>query len=524
MAATKENTQEKVRVFVSYSHKDRTHKEKLLAHLSVLKRSNLIETWHDGEIKSGDNFNIEIKENLEKADIILLLLSADFIASSYCYEIELQKALIRHKNKEAFIIPIMVDKFLIEKTIFKDIQVLPKNGQAVTLWKIKAEAYTNIVEGINDRILQFIGSKQQTTSASPLEKKTDSSVVEQLFKHLDRVIKKEVNDTEDIIRTIDKLCKIAKESPNVKTEIFNKLCSYIVKRTNPSLKENFLWDREWIMMDSGLKHSHRPHWDVQYVFNALFRDGQDSFGNLTADLSNAQLQNINLIGMTFKKANFRNASLQHASMYSPFGEKQDTKFIGCDFSGAYLDGANISSADLSMCDFSFAKLRWANLYGSTLINTIFDGADMTGCLLGEGKINASFKYSILDGAEISLLNFVTDQEKKTNFENTSFIYASLFGNNLNDSSQVQVKKADTTGAQTNMAFRDGNSRVKRLILYKDIPDDTAFNEYGQSKFINQYDPVYKKMKYNSIVKTFKDYVVLNNSAENLSDLKDLKNI
>lgn len=97
------------KVFFSYSHKDRAIREKIDQHFAVLKRSTVIETWYDNEIPAGDNFDKAIKTELEEAEIILLLVSANFLASDYCHDIELKLALKKHNSGEAKAVPIIVD-------------------------------------------------------------------------------------------------------------------------------------------------------------------------------------------------------------------------------------------------------------------------------------------------------------------------------------------------------------------------------------------------------------------------------
>ena len=95
------NQGEAVRLFYSYSHKDETLRNELETHLKLLHRQGLIEPWHDRQIEAGDEWKQKIDEHLERAAIILLLVSADFIASDYCYEKEMQQALERHERRGA---------------------------------------------------------------------------------------------------------------------------------------------------------------------------------------------------------------------------------------------------------------------------------------------------------------------------------------------------------------------------------------------------------------------------------------
>ena len=101
-------TERPFRLFYSYSHKYETLRNELETHLKILNRQGLIDLWHDRLIGAGDEWKDEISTQLENADIILLLISADFIASDYCYDLEMAKALERHAAGEAAVIPVIL--------------------------------------------------------------------------------------------------------------------------------------------------------------------------------------------------------------------------------------------------------------------------------------------------------------------------------------------------------------------------------------------------------------------------------
>jgi internalin A len=147
-----------VRLFYSYSHKDESLRNDLETHLKLLQRRGLIETWQDRKIEPGDAWERKINENIERADIILLLVSADFIASDYSYEKEMARALEREKNGEARVIPVIVRDVSLKGAPFADLQYLPKDGLAVTEWKSKDSAWRNVSEGI-ERVAEEIRRK-----------------------------------------------------------------------------------------------------------------------------------------------------------------------------------------------------------------------------------------------------------------------------------------------------------------------------------------------------------------------------
>lgn len=92
-------------VFFSYSHKDETLRDQLEVHLKMLQREGLVEIWHDRRIKAGGDLDASIDENLNDADVILLLVSADFLASQYCWGVEVARAMRRHEASEAAVVP-----------------------------------------------------------------------------------------------------------------------------------------------------------------------------------------------------------------------------------------------------------------------------------------------------------------------------------------------------------------------------------------------------------------------------------
>jgi internalin A len=143
------------RLFYSYAHKDESLRNELETHLKLLQRQGIIESWYDRDIEAGDEWKRKIDDNLERADIILLLVSADFIASDYCYEIEMARALERHEKKEARVIPVYVRDVDWRAAPFAKLQGLPEDGVAVTKWSDKDSAWRNVSEGI-DRVARQV--------------------------------------------------------------------------------------------------------------------------------------------------------------------------------------------------------------------------------------------------------------------------------------------------------------------------------------------------------------------------------
>jgi hypothetical protein len=140
-------------LFYCYSHKDELFRDQLEVHLTQLKRDGLIVQWHDRKIFAGDEWKGAIDHNLEKADIILLVVSPDFIASDYCWNVEMKRALERHDKKEARVIPVIVRSCDWHSAPFGKLQALPKDGKPIKTWTDKDSAWSDVARGIR-RIVQ----------------------------------------------------------------------------------------------------------------------------------------------------------------------------------------------------------------------------------------------------------------------------------------------------------------------------------------------------------------------------------
>lgn len=145
-----------LKAFISYSHVDEALKNSLLAHLKPLERLGQIESWSDRSIKPGESIDEEIKKQLESADLILLLVSVDFINSKYCYEVELEKALERHAAKELRIVPVILRSCLWQLSPFGKLLALPKDAKAVKSWPDQDDALTNIASSIHYLIEEIL--------------------------------------------------------------------------------------------------------------------------------------------------------------------------------------------------------------------------------------------------------------------------------------------------------------------------------------------------------------------------------
>ncbi len=143
------DVQSPVKVFLSYAPEDEVLCLALEKHLSLLVREGVITIWHKRKLVAGIDWSEEIDQHLSTASVVLLLLSADFVASDYCYGVEMQRAMERHEADEAYVIPVVLrpmDDW--QNTPFGKLTALPSNGVPVTQWRDRHDAFADVVRGI----------------------------------------------------------------------------------------------------------------------------------------------------------------------------------------------------------------------------------------------------------------------------------------------------------------------------------------------------------------------------------------
>lgn len=147
-----EEQSQPIKIFISYSHADSAAKVKLVRQMKPLGHEYNMEVWDDGLITAGDEWAEEISERIEDADIILLLVSVDFINSEYCTSVEMTRALERHVDKQAVVIPVLVRDCYWNAMPFKNIQGLPTGMVAISNWPNEDAAYLDVVVKIRERL------------------------------------------------------------------------------------------------------------------------------------------------------------------------------------------------------------------------------------------------------------------------------------------------------------------------------------------------------------------------------------
>ncbi|WP_151994250.1 toll/interleukin-1 receptor domain-containing protein [Buttiauxella massiliensis] len=165
----------------SYSHADEALRNELEKHLSPLKRTGKITTWHDRRIVPGQEFEHQIDLYFSQADIILLLISSDFINSDYCYEVEMTNALERHHRGEVVVIPVILRDCAWQQLPFGSIMAATIDGKPITRFASHDEGYVQVVDAVSRAIANMEAKKPQQSSqhrssvpAHPMLQATDT--------------------------------------------------------------------------------------------------------------------------------------------------------------------------------------------------------------------------------------------------------------------------------------------------------------------------------------------------------------
>jgi len=173
-----------IEVFYCYSHTDETLRNELEKHLALLQRQGIIKGWHFRKITGGKEWKGEIDKNLERAGIILLLISSDFMNSDYCYDIEMKRAIELHKAGKTRTIPVILRAVDWTNAPFAKLQALPTDAKPVTSWTNRDEAFSDIALGIR-QVCEELQKGERKSVGLPSQ---DSFISGETDRNLDRVV------------------------------------------------------------------------------------------------------------------------------------------------------------------------------------------------------------------------------------------------------------------------------------------------------------------------------------------------
>ena len=154
-------------IFCCYARSDQWYLLELKNRLIPLQRAGLIIVHADVDISPGEVWEPKIDHYLDTAHLILLLVSPDFIASEYCYSKEMVRALERHNEGNARLIPIIVRPVDLRRVPFYKIQSLPTDAKPVAKWESKDDAFLDVVNGIEEVVETLLSPSQAPTQLVP---------------------------------------------------------------------------------------------------------------------------------------------------------------------------------------------------------------------------------------------------------------------------------------------------------------------------------------------------------------------
>ena len=216
----------------SYSHVDETLRNELEKHLSPLKRQGLIETWHDRRIVAGQEFDKKIGQHFEEAELVLLLVSTDFINSDYCYDVEMMRAVERHNLGQAIVIPVILRPCHWHDLPFGNLLAATPDGKPVTQYPSMDEGFFHVVSAIKGALKMLPNSDcaAPVASAGPLVVAPVQPIMTTAPRSSNLRIKKEFTDRERDRARADCFDFVAKYFANSLEEL---------KRRNPDIEVDF---------------------------------------------------------------------------------------------------------------------------------------------------------------------------------------------------------------------------------------------------------------------------------------------
>ncbi len=256
-------TKETLKFFISYSHEDKDFRKTLLTHLKTIELTHNVEVWYDGKIQAGGNIDKEVLIKLNEANVILLLISPNFLASQNCINNELEFAIARYNRGECIIVPVILKESIIDESLsFSKLLRVPEDGKPIQKFRPQNNGYISAVAKIKQMIdVSFINTRKSSVKEpiSPI-----SIMLFQNGKELPYVI-------DDITwETIQKMKDRISDFQKITTE---KLIDFILeykqnfskvkKNSNPTVYrqdklKSFLLDisfatREWLFKDVGVR-------------------------------------------------------------------------------------------------------------------------------------------------------------------------------------------------------------------------------------------------------------------------------
>ena len=268
-----------VTLFISYAHRDEELKTQLDKHLTPLKLQKVIDKWSDRQIEGGQDWAHQIDSNLKSADIILLLVSPDFVSSEYCAGIELKEAMHRYRNGDAVVVPVILEPCDWKWLDFGKLQATPKDGKAITDWPNINSAFLDVTNTIRQIAQGLLDQRQKKLEEKLAAAARYKSKVEEVLSDGDitPLERKTLNELRDLLGlTADEAEAIKDSAYQPLREYQSKLVQYRVDlmetiQAEYPLSERTLADLKQRQRELGLKVEDAERLEVELLADAEAR-------------------------------------------------------------------------------------------------------------------------------------------------------------------------------------------------------------------------------------------------------------
>ncbi|MFT3768911.1 MAG: protein kinase [Minicystis sp.] len=153
-------------IYYVYADRDEELLVALEQHLRPLERAGLLSGWHRRKLLAGEDWQTVVDQHFERADIILLLVTPDLLDSKYCYDTEVERAMLRHQKGEVVVVPVLGRPCMWELAPFERCKPLPRNADPVTRWDDRDEAWKDVAEGLEELIQELRGTRPRSAPAA----------------------------------------------------------------------------------------------------------------------------------------------------------------------------------------------------------------------------------------------------------------------------------------------------------------------------------------------------------------------
>lgn len=463
-----------VEVFIGYAGdgQDKQHCAMLEKHLSVPRRQSEIVTRHERLVAPGKELHAELQGMLDRADLIVLLITPDFIASDFCYHEQMNAAISRHNRHSARVIPVIVRPCDLEGLPVAKLKALPTTRKPITDDRRPERIWAQVAREIR-AVAKELQERQSSKEVSSLSNATDSApnasgspAVEPPSTLLTPQAR-----AKQVVRTLESVQ--AKEDPAellrdwvllfgptpLDRDILQFICGEVALRSRETART---WQRRWAELISLVLRRGMPIDELSHriPYSEEVRQARNA-GEALLALAHA----CALVSKEQVLVNWPQSTAFRTWVQELLGQREgpDSPLVLACL--GYLD---VSGQDLRMFDFSGAKLSMANLSGADLTAANLQDADLRGADLEKAQLEradlrgADLSDASLRSAYVSSANLAGANLAGTNLEDAELYDANLEDANLEDANLEGANLIDAEFEERQLRTTRGKPVVGQL--------------------------------------------------------------